>query len=47
VHELIGHCADTEKRIEQILAELKRLGGQIDEREAHRLDANSLNKMVD
>jgi len=47
VHELIGHCADTEKRIEQILAELKRLGGQIDGREAHRLDANSLNKMVD
>ena len=47
VHELIGHCADTEKRIEQILAELKRLGGQIDERDAHRLDANSLNKMVD
>ena len=47
VHELIGHCADTEKRIEQILAELKRLGGQVDEREAHQLDANSLNKMVD
>ena len=47
VHELIRHCADTEKRIEQILAELKRLGGQIDEREAHRLDANSLNKIVD
>ena len=47
VHELIGHCADTEKRIEEILAELKRLGGRIDEREAHPLDANSLNKMVD
>jgi serine O-acetyltransferase len=47
VHELIGHCADTEKRIEQILAELKRLGGRIEEREAHPLDANSLNKMVD
>jgi serine O-acetyltransferase len=47
VHELIGHCADNERRIEEILAELKRLGGRIDEREAHKLDADSLNKMVD
>jgi len=47
IHELIGHSADTDKRIEQILAELKRLGGRIDEQQAHKLDANSLNKMVD
>jgi len=47
LHELIGHSADTDKRIEQILAELKRLGGHIDEQPAHPLDANSLNKMVD
>lgn len=47
IHELIGHCADTDKRIEQILLELKRLGGRIDEQQAHKLDANSLNKMVD
>jgi len=47
IHELIGHSADTDRRIEQILAELKRLGGRIDEQQAHRLDANSLNKMVD
>jgi serine O-acetyltransferase len=47
IHELIGHCADTDQRIEQILAELKRLGGRIESQEAHRLDANQLNKMVD
>ena len=47
VHELIGHCADTDKRIDQILAELKRLGGKISEPEAPKLDANSLNRMVD
>ena len=47
VHELIGHSADTDQRIEDILAELRRLGGRINEREAHPLDANSLNKMVD
>lgn len=47
IHELIGHCADTDRRIEQILAELKRLGGRIEAQEAHRLDANYLNKIVD
>lgn len=47
LHELIGHTADTDKRIEQILAELKRLGGRIEEQQAPQLDANSLNKMVD
>lgn len=47
VHELIGHCADTDKRIEQILAELKRLGGKVSEQDAPKLDANSLNRMVD
>jgi len=47
VHELIGHCADTDKRIEFILAELKRLGCKTDDSEAHKLDTNLLNKMVD
>ena len=47
VHELIGHCADTDRRIDQILAELRRLGGKIDEAESSRLDANLLNRMVD
>jgi len=47
LHELIGHSAELDRRIEHILAELQRLGLRIDEQEAHRLDANSLNKMVD
>ncbi len=47
VHELIGHSADIDKRLEQLLAELKRLGGKVDECDGPKLDANSLNKMVD
>jgi len=47
VHELIGHCADTDKRIEFIIAELKRLGCKTDDSSARKLDTNSLNKMVD
>lgn len=47
MHELIDHSVDTDKRIDQILAELKRLGMQIEEPQACKLDANSLNKMVD
>ena len=47
VHELIGHCADTDRRIEQILVELQRLGCKIESAEMSRLDVNSLNKMVD
>ena len=47
LHELIGHSAELDRRIEHILAELQRLGLRIDEQEAHRLDASSLNKMVD
>ena len=47
IHELIGHCVDTDKRIDQILADLKRLGMQLEEHQAARLDANHLNKMVD
>jgi len=47
VHELIGHSADIDKRIDQLLAELKRLGGKVDEGDVRKLDTNSLNKMVD
>ena len=47
VHDLIDHCVETDKRMDRILAELKRLGVKIEEREADRLDANHLNKMVD
>src|SRR3972149_5430459 len=45
--ELTGHSVDIDRRIEHILAELKRLGVRIDEQQAQPLDANSLNKMVD
>jgi serine O-acetyltransferase len=46
MHELIDHSAHTDQRIEQILAELKRLGGQT---EAHgsKFDPNYLNRIVD
>lgn len=47
IHELVGHSVDTDKRIDHILAELKRLGLQIDAREAASLDTKSLNRMVD
>jgi serine O-acetyltransferase len=47
LQELVGHSAEMDKRIEQILAELKRLGGRIDEPQAPERDANSLHKMVD
>ncbi len=47
LHELIGHSAEIDRRIEHILAELKRLGLRIDEKQNHPLDENSLNKMVD
>jgi len=47
LHELIGHNAEIDRRIEHILAELKRLGLRIDEKQAQPLDASSLNKMVD
>ena len=47
VHELIGHSADIDKRIDQILLELKRMGGRTEACEGQEIDANSLNKMVD
>jgi len=47
VHELIGHSADIDRRLEHLLAELKRLGGKIEDCEGEKLDASSLNKMVD
>ena len=34
IHELIDQCADNEKRLEQALTELKRLGGKVGGREA-------------
>jgi len=47
MHALIDHSADTDKRIDQILAELKRLGLQIEGAESEKLDAGSLNRIVD
>lgn len=40
IHELIDQCADNEKQLEQVLAELKRLGGKIGGREAASQRAN-------
>ena len=40
IHELIEQSADNDKRIEQILTELKRLAGKIEERETADRDVN-------
>lgn len=45
IHELIDHCAETDKRLERMCEELKRLGGKIEDGE--KLDVNYLNKIVD
>jgi len=47
MHALIDHSAETDQRIDQILAELKRLGLQIEGAERSKLDAGSLNRIVD
>jgi len=47
LHELIDHTADNDRRIEQIIAELKRLGGKTDEQQASSFDPNYLNRIVD
>lgn len=47
MHTLIDHSAETDQRIDQILAELKRLGLQIEGAEQSKLDAGSLNRIVD
>jgi serine O-acetyltransferase len=47
VQELIGHSADIDRRLEHLLAELKRLGGRSEGCDGEKLDANSLNRMVD
>lgn len=46
IHELIEHSAATDKRLEQVLAELERLGGRI-ERGDTSFDPNYLNRIVD
>ena len=47
MHALIDHSAETDQRIDQIIAELKRLGLQIEGAEQSKLDAGSLNRIVD
>jgi len=47
IHELIDHSVETDKRLEHICAELKRLGGKIEDQQGEKLDANYLNKIVD
>ena len=48
IHELIDHSAETDQRIEQILAELKRLGrARSRSSEARTFDPNYLNRIVD
>ena len=47
MHALINHSAETDQRIDQILAELKRLGLQIEGADQSKLDAGSLNRIVD
>lgn len=47
MHALIDHSADTDRRIDQILAELQRLGLKIEGAETEKLDAGSLNRIVD
>jgi serine O-acetyltransferase len=47
LHELIDHSADTDRRIEQILAALRRLGGSIDDQKGADPHPNQADKMVD
>jgi serine O-acetyltransferase len=47
LHELINHTAETDRRIEQIVAELERLGGEAHADGVKRFDANFLNRIVD
>jgi serine O-acetyltransferase len=47
LHELINHSAETDRRIQQILAELERLGGQAEAEGTSRFDPNYLNRIVD
>lgn len=47
IHELIDHCVENDKRIDQIRLELRRLGYKIEGEAGEHLDASHLNKMVD
>ena len=47
MHALIDHSVDTDKRIDQILAELQRLGLKVECADSEKLDAGQLNRIVD
>lgn len=49
IHGLIDHSVTTDRRLDAILAELKRLGGQVEaiQRQEDRFDPDYLNKIVD
>jgi serine O-acetyltransferase len=47
LHELIDHSAETDRRIEHILAELDRLGADAGAEGRSRFDPNYLNRIVD
>ena len=46
MHELIDHSVETDQRLEQILAELKRLGCRVED-QASDFDPSRLNRIVD
>jgi serine O-acetyltransferase len=47
LHELINHSAETDRRIQQLQAELQRLGGETKAQGASQFDPNFLNRIVD
>ncbi|HYC48779.1 MAG TPA: serine O-acetyltransferase [Burkholderiales bacterium] len=47
LHELIDHTAESDRKIEQILVELRRLGVKMDEEGASSFDPTYLNRIVD
>jgi serine O-acetyltransferase len=47
LQELIGHSAETDRRIDQILAELRRLGLKVEPEHEPEFDPNYLNRIVD
>jgi serine O-acetyltransferase len=47
IHDLIDHSVETDKRLEHLCAELKRLGVKIEEEQAKKFDPNYLNRIVD
>lgn len=47
LHELIDHSVETDRRIDEILLELQRLGVRIESHQANSIDATLLNKIVD